>query len=77
MEGSWELCGEFQSTISCGVLGEDSYIDLFDQEVIRVTTFRKMDDIPELEGVYEDVDEVNLEEGEEALTENNDTGNFM
>lgn len=43
VEGTWEVCGEFEEAISCTFLGDESYIQLFPGEKVRVTTFRKME----------------------------------
>lgn len=43
MEGAWELCGEFQKSISCVIMSDTNYLDIFDDESVRVTTFRKLE----------------------------------
>lgn len=43
LEGAWELCGEFQKSISCVIMSDDNYLDIFDDENVRVTTFRKLE----------------------------------
>lgn len=43
LEGAWELCGEFQKSISCVIMSDTNYLDIFDDESVRVTTFRKLE----------------------------------
>ena len=43
LEGAWELCGEYQDAISCVIMGHSNYLDIFDDESVRVTTFRRLE----------------------------------
>ena len=56
VEGAWELCGEFENVLSCVIMGDNNYLDIFADESVRVTMLRKLDlpdELPEIPALPE------------------------
>jgi len=77
LEGAWELCGEFQNSISCVIMSDDNYLDIFDDESVRVTTFRKLEVPDRIPDIHEDVPRDVTYEMEEMTNELADNLNKM
>ncbi|KAL5261957.1 hypothetical protein ACHWQZ_G007606 [Mnemiopsis leidyi] len=75
LEGAWELCGEFEDSISCVIMSDDNYLDIFDDESVRVTTFRRLELPERISDIHDDVPrdvEQELEQVTNELSDNLD-----